>query len=154
MIRLGLVFGLWLLAMFFAIAIGTIGRFIVELVFGEYPSHVYKSVLGVAFVLFISWLHARATRGRGAQRAAWAAGLIWLALTVAFEFLATSHPSPAVAFSQEQSSTGVCKKREKRISRMSQIGPLDMIFVTVCPQPLLAPQPVFEKVYVSSGLKE
>ena len=88
MIRLGLVFGLWLLAMFFAIANGTIGRFIVEPVFGEYPSHVYKSVLGVAFVLFISWLHARATRGRGAQRAAWAAGLIWLALTVAFEFLA------------------------------------------------------------------
>ena len=88
MFKPGLVFGLWLLAMLFAVANGTIGRLIVEPAFGEYPNHVYKSALGVAFVLFISWLYARTTRGRVALRSAWAAGLIWLALTIAFEFLA------------------------------------------------------------------
>ena len=83
-----LIFGLWILGMAFAVANGFVGNLLIMPTAGEYAGHAYKSVLAVAFIFFIGWLHAGSTRGAAAMRSAWIAGGTWLALTMTFEFLA------------------------------------------------------------------
>ena len=68
------------------VANGALGEKLVRPRTGEYAAHVYKSAAAVAWVLAVSRLYA--TRSRASVRQAWEAGAAWLALSVAFEFLA------------------------------------------------------------------
>lgn len=88
MIRPGVILALWLLGLVFAVANGAFGNIILQPMVGAYANHVIKTVAAILWMLFISLLHALSTRGPAFTKAAWIAGITWLILTVAFEFLA------------------------------------------------------------------
>ena len=80
--------GYWLLIGLFAVGNAILAGLLIQPWAGEYATHVYKSLLGVAFVFFASWLYSRSTRGPATMKVAWTTGLLWLLMTIAFEFLA------------------------------------------------------------------
>jgi hypothetical protein len=80
--------GLWFMGLVFAVFNAIVAAVAVQPWAGEYANHVFKTIVAVAFMLFLGWLHALVTRGPRAYSAAWATGFIWLVLTIAFEFLA------------------------------------------------------------------
>ena len=79
---------LWLALAVLISANGFVGALVVAPRVGEYPAHVYKTIVAIALVLLASRVYALFASGPGSSRAAWRAGLIWLTATAAFEFLA------------------------------------------------------------------
>ena len=88
MMGLKLALLLWLALAVLISASGFVGTLVVAPRVGEYPAHVYKTIVAIALVLLASHLYVRLTSRHGWSRAAWRAGLVWLTATVAFEFLA------------------------------------------------------------------
>jgi hypothetical protein len=86
-VKLGLAFGLWLAAAVIAVANGFFSKAYVTPRLGEYGAHVYKSLLMVAVIFMLGWVYARQTEGTGWLVAALGAGLLWLGVTVIFEFV-------------------------------------------------------------------
>jgi hypothetical protein len=74
----------WLLMAVVIVANGFVGALAVSSRFGEYPNHVYKSVVAILIVLLASHRMARTLESRAA---AWFVGLLWCGLTVMFEFV-------------------------------------------------------------------
>jgi hypothetical protein len=64
---------------------------------GAAPGHVVSSILLAGLITLTAWFTI-AWIGPGTARRAWAVGILWLSLTVAFEFLAGhyafGHPWP------------------------------------------------------------
>jgi hypothetical protein len=87
-VRPGLALLLWVGMAFVISANGVVGSLVVARRLGEYGGHVYKSLIAVAIVAGASLVYARGTAGAGWQGAAWGAGVLWVCLTVAFEFVA------------------------------------------------------------------
>lgn len=86
--RYGLAFLLWIAAGVFATANGYVGKVVFERRYGEYASHVYKTVLMIAFIFFMAWIYAVRTQGPEWLSAAIGFAVLWLVLTVLFEFVA------------------------------------------------------------------
>jgi hypothetical protein len=86
-VKLGLAFGLWFAAAVIAVANGFFSKACVAPRLGEYGAHVYKSLLMVAVIFMLGWVYARQTEGAGWLVAALGAGLLWLGVTVIFEFV-------------------------------------------------------------------
>lgn len=85
--KVRLALALWLAAVVVAVGNGYVGNTYVAKWLGEYGAHAYKSAVIIAVVFFLAWLYARQTTGAGWVGAALGAGLLWLALTVIFEFV-------------------------------------------------------------------
>ena len=85
--KFGLALGLWFVAVVVAIGNGYLGNTIIAARLGEYGGHVYKTVVLVAVVFVLGWLYARQTQGAGWVGAALGVGLLWLGLTIIFEFI-------------------------------------------------------------------
>jgi len=86
--KVGLAIGLWVILAVIAVANGTFGKFVVSRWLGDYGSHVYKSIVVIVAVFAAGWFYARQTQGSGWVGAALGAGLLWLGMTVTFEFIA------------------------------------------------------------------
>jgi hypothetical protein len=67
---------------------GFVGKFIVEPRLGEYPTHVYKSVVALVLILFAGWLFSHTAYGSSGIGAGIVCGTTWLVLTAGFEFIA------------------------------------------------------------------
>ena len=78
----------WLALVVLIPANGFIGKFVVEPRLGEYPAHVYKSVVALVLIMFAGWLFSRTEYGSTGVSAGIVCGIAWLVLTVAFEFIA------------------------------------------------------------------
>jgi hypothetical protein len=85
--KFGLAIVLWLIAAIVAVANGYLGNTVVATLLGDYGVHVYKSVVIIAVVFLLARLYAGRTRGVGWATAASGAGLLWLVLTITFEFI-------------------------------------------------------------------
>jgi hypothetical protein len=84
--NVGLAFGLWLILAVIAVANGFVGNLVLSRWLGDYGSHLYKSVVIIVAVFAAGWFYARQTQGEGWFGAALGAGLLWLGLTILFEF--------------------------------------------------------------------
>jgi len=84
--KFGLAIVLWLILAGIAVANGYFGNTVVAGQLGDCGAHVYKSVVLVAAVFLIAQLYAHQTQGTGWVSAALGAGLLWLGLTIIFEF--------------------------------------------------------------------
>jgi len=84
---LKLAFGLWLIAAIVVVGNGYVGNTCITMRLGDYGGHVYKSVVLIAVVFVLAWIYARQTMGNGWFGAVLGAGLLWLGLTIIFEFV-------------------------------------------------------------------
>ncbi|UWG46985.1 putative membrane protein [Halanaeroarchaeum sp. HSR-CO] len=79
--------GVWLVLAVLAIANGIFREVLIIPRFGEYPGHVASTAMLVTVILVVSWLFFGWT-GVGYTRAELIViGLVWVVLTVGFEFL-------------------------------------------------------------------
>ncbi|TKJ30834.1 hypothetical protein CEE39_07865 [bacterium (candidate division B38) B3_B38] len=85
--KLGLALALWLIAVVVAIGNGYVGDTYIAARLGEYGGHAYKTVVLVVVIFVMGWLYARRTQGAEWFGAALGAGLLWLGLTIIFEFI-------------------------------------------------------------------
>jgi hypothetical protein len=72
------------------VANGVFGGLVLAPRIGEYPNHVYKSLVAIGIALLASYWIARTIRNDRPCAIAWRVGLLWLGLTVCFEFV-TGH---------------------------------------------------------------
>jgi len=77
----------WFALMILAILNGITRNAIIEPRIGEQPAHVASTIILCVLVLVVAWATNRWI-APGSMRAAFGIGLLWLALTLAFEFLA------------------------------------------------------------------
>jgi hypothetical protein len=75
----------WFGMVIIAVANGTLRQFALLPFFGELPAHQISSVALITLLLFYLLVLARRWT-IGSSREAWLIGLMWLALTVGFEF--------------------------------------------------------------------
>jgi hypothetical protein len=75
----------WLLFMVGAIANGTLRQFVINPAIGAAWGHVISTVLLCAIILGITWASIRWIAPADAGQA-WAIGMVWLVMTLAFEF--------------------------------------------------------------------
>jgi len=87
MMKLGIAVGLWFVAALVATGNGYVGNIFVAARLGQYGAHVYKTVVLVIVIFVLAWLYARITQGAGWVGAAWGAGVLWVGLTIVFEFI-------------------------------------------------------------------
>jgi hypothetical protein len=80
-------FLVWLLLCVVAIANGTFRQFVLLPSVGAYGGHLISSVTLSLLILLIAWLSIRWMNPTNV-RGAWAIGVLWLATTVVFEFVA------------------------------------------------------------------
>lgn len=80
-------FLIWLTLSVVAVANGSVRQFVLLPSFGAYAGHVLSSISLSLLILLVTWATIRWV-GPSTARQAWAIGACWLALTVAFEFLA------------------------------------------------------------------
>jgi len=85
--KLGLALILWLIAVAVAMGNSYVGNIYIGARLGEYGGHVYKTVVLVVVIFVLAWLYARRTQGAEWFSAALGVGLLWLGLTIAFEFI-------------------------------------------------------------------
>jgi hypothetical protein len=77
----------WLGLMVVAIANGTFRQYVLLPAVGSYAGHVVSSVTLSLLILLVAWLSIRWINPTS-TRHAWAVGVLWLATTVVFEFVA------------------------------------------------------------------
>jgi hypothetical protein len=77
----------WLGLMVVAIANGTFRQYVLLPAVGSYAGHVVSSVTLSLLILLVAWLSIRWINPTS-TRQAWAVGVLWLATTVVFEFVA------------------------------------------------------------------
>lgn len=83
----GLAMGLWLVIVAVAIGNGYLGNIVIAALVGDYGAHVYKTVVVILAVFLMAWIYARRTRGVEWAGEALAVGILWLGLTIVFEFI-------------------------------------------------------------------
>lgn len=83
----GLAMGLWLVMAAIAIGNGYLGNIVIAGLVGDYGAHVYKTVVAILAVFLMAWIYARQTRGVEWAGEALAVGILWLGLTIVFEFV-------------------------------------------------------------------
>jgi hypothetical protein len=82
-----LALAVWLLLFVVAFGLGAVRELLLAPAFGEPLAHVVGTLAFVAVLLGLTAAFVRRTRPRCPPRDLWLVGLLWLALTVAFEFL-------------------------------------------------------------------
>jgi uncharacterized membrane protein YgdD (TMEM256/DUF423 family) len=83
----GLAIVLWVIVAVVAVANGYFGNTVVAGQLGDYGAHVYKTVVVILAVFLMAWIYARQTRGAEWAGEALAVGILWLGLTIVFEFV-------------------------------------------------------------------
>jgi hypothetical protein len=78
---------IWVALCLVAIANGTFRQFLLLPSVGAYAGHLISSVMLALLILFVAWRFIRWI-GPATVREAWAVGVLWLATTVVFEFVA------------------------------------------------------------------
>jgi len=77
----------WIGLMVVAIANGTFRQYVLLPAVGPYAGHVISSITLSLLILLIAWLSIRWINPTSIHQA-WAVGVLWLATTVVFEFVA------------------------------------------------------------------
>jgi hypothetical protein len=77
----------WLLLLVLAVCLGAVRERLIAPAIGEQAAHVLGTLAFVAVLLGITGVFVRHIRPRCSPTDLWLVGLLWLALTVAFEFL-------------------------------------------------------------------
>lgn len=75
----------WLLLAVVAIANGILRQATYGTLLSELAAHQISTLIGIVFTGIVVWLLSRAWPLRSARKA-WTIGIVWLALTIAFEF--------------------------------------------------------------------
>ena len=78
---------IWLSILFLAIANGALRELVISPSIGWHAGHVVSTILLSALILGAAWLATPWISPATSDRA-WVVGAVWLALTLAFEFLA------------------------------------------------------------------
>ena len=82
-----LALAVWLLLFVVAFSLGAMRELLIAPALGVQAAHVVGTLAFVAVLLGITAVFVRRIRPRCSLRDLWLVGLLWLALTVAFEFL-------------------------------------------------------------------
>jgi hypothetical protein len=77
----------WFVLMILAILNGLVRNSLIEPRIGEQPAHVVSTIILCVLILVVAWI-TNSWIAPATMKAAFGVGLLWLALTVAFEFLA------------------------------------------------------------------
>ena len=77
----------WFVMMVLAVLNGIVRNSLYEPYIGEQPAHVVSTITLCALIMALAWVTSPWI-APGTTRAAFGVGLLWLSLTVAFEFLA------------------------------------------------------------------
>lgn len=78
---------IWLVIMVLAVLNGAMRQGLLAPRFGQQAGHVISTISLCTLILVVAWLAVR-WMGAASWRDAWLVGGVWLALTLAFEFLA------------------------------------------------------------------
>src|SRR4051812_36179821 len=82
-----LAFAVWLLLFVVAFSLGAVRELLIAPAIGERLAHVVGTLAFIAVLLGITTVFVRRIRPRCSLLDLWLVGLLWLALTLAFEFL-------------------------------------------------------------------
>jgi len=82
-----LALAVWLLLLVLAVCLGAVRERLITPAIGEHAAHVVGTLAFVAVLLGITAVFVGRIRPRCSVTDLWLVGLLWLALTVAFEFL-------------------------------------------------------------------
>ncbi len=77
----------WLAIAVLAVINGTVRNSLIAPYLGEHSGHVISTVILCGVIFLVAWM-ANPWLNLGSARAAFAVGLLWILLTIAFEFLA------------------------------------------------------------------
>jgi len=77
----------WVMLAVIAVVNGYIAQAYFAPRFGEYATHVYKSVAAMLAIFALAGFYAQLTQGPAWVVTAFSVGLLWIGLTTAFEFL-------------------------------------------------------------------
>jgi hypothetical protein len=84
--RIQLAVALWVIVMIIAVLNGVLAEYLIAPGAGDYVAHVYKSLVLIIVLFLAGWWYARAVARQRWLLPAVLTGILWLALTVLFEF--------------------------------------------------------------------